>query len=104
MGRTPQTFEGCSYMIAGGKFEAKPWKMLFWCTTNCISRRQGSYLDPKKLQAIQDFLIPRSITNVRAFLGLTGYYRNFVCGYAKIVVLLFDLTKKDQSFLWTHVY
>jgi hypothetical protein len=32
---------------------------------------------------------------------LTRYYRNFVCGYAKIVVPLFDLTKKDKSFLWT---
>jgi hypothetical protein len=32
-----------------------------------------------------------------------GYYRNFVCGYAKIVVPLFDLTRKDQSFLWTFV-
>jgi hypothetical protein len=31
------------------------------------------------------------------------YYRNFVRGYAKIVVPLFDLTKKDQSFLWTPV-
>jgi hypothetical protein len=42
-----------------------------------------------------------SITIVRAFLGLTRYYRNFVHGYAKIVVPLFDLTKKDQNFLWT---
>jgi len=38
---------------------------------------------------------------VRAFLGLTRYYKNFVCGYAKIVMPFFDLTKKDQSFLWT---
>jgi len=41
---------------------------------------------------------------MRAFSGLIGYYRNFVCGYAKIVVPLFDLTKKDQSFLWTSTY
>ncbi len=38
---------------------------------------------------------------MQAFSGLTGYYRNFVRGYAKIVVPLFDLIKKDQSFLWT---
>jgi hypothetical protein len=38
---------------------------------------------------------------VHAFLGLTIYYKNFVRGYGKIVVPLFDLTKKDWSFLWT---
>jgi hypothetical protein len=38
---------------------------------------------------------------VRAFLGLIGYYTNFVRKYVKIVVPLFDLAKKDQSFLWT---
>jgi hypothetical protein len=42
-----------------------------------------------------------TLINVWAFLGLIGYYKNFVCGYAKIVMPLFDLTKKDQSFLWT---
>jgi hypothetical protein len=31
------------------------------------------------------------------------YYKNFVRGYAKIVVPLFDLTRKDQSFLWTPI-
>ncbi len=39
-----------------------------------------------------------------AFLGLTKYYKIFVCRYAKIVVPLFDLTKKDHSFLWTPNY
>ncbi len=63
--------------------------------------RQGSYLDPKKVQVVKDFPIPKFVINVWAFLGLTGYYKNFVRVYAKIVVPLFDLTKKDQSFLWT---
>jgi hypothetical protein len=63
--------------------------------------RHGSYLDPKKVRAVKDFPVPRSVTNVQAFLGLIGYFKKFVCGYAKIVVPLFDLTKKDQSFLWT---
>ncbi len=38
------------------------------------------------------------------FLGLIKYYKIFVRGYAKIVVPFFDLTKKDQSFLWTPTY
>jgi hypothetical protein len=38
-----------------------------------VVTRQGSYLDPKKVQAIKDFPVPRSVTNVQAFLGLMGY-------------------------------
>jgi hypothetical protein len=57
--------------------------------------KQGSYPDPKKVQVVKDFLVPRSVTNVRAFLGLTRYYKNFVHGNAKIVVPFFNLTKKD---------
>jgi len=66
--------------------------------------RQGSYHDPKKIQAVKDFPIPKNVTNVRAFLGLTRDYRNFVQRHANIVMPFFDLTKKDQSFLWTHAY
>ncbi len=33
--------------------------------------KQGSYLDLKKVPTVRDFLVPRSITNVWAFLGLT---------------------------------
>ncbi len=64
--------------------------------------QQGSYPDPKKVHDVKDFPIPRTVTNVQSFLGLIGYYKKFVQGYAKIVVSFFDLTKKDQSFLWTH--
>jgi len=94
MARTPYTPEGCFYTIAKGEFEAKPWGMFFWCTTYCVSGtycdQQGSYHDPKKVHVVKDFPIPRTITNVRTFLGLTSYYRNFVSGYAKIVVPYFD--------------
>jgi hypothetical protein len=69
-----------------------------------VVTRQGSYHDPKKIQAVKDFPIPKNVTNVRAFLGLTRDYRNFVRRHAKIVMPFFDLTKKDQSFLWTHAY
>ncbi len=66
-----------------------------------VVTRQDSYPNPKKVQAVKNFPVPKSVTNVRTFSGLTGYYRNFVRGNAKIVVPLFNLTKKDQNFLWT---
>ncbi len=75
-----------------GKCSFVPRQILF---LGHVVTRQGSYPDPKKVQVIKDFPIPRFVTNVRAFLGLTRYYKNFVCGYAKIAMPLFDLTRKD---------
>jgi len=60
-----------------------------------VVTRQGSYPDPKKVHVVKDFPVPRFVTNVQAFLGLIGYYKSFVCGYAKIVVPFFDLTRRD---------
>jgi len=42
------------------------------------------HMDPKKLQGIADYPVPRNPTDVRAFLGFTGYYRYFVQGYSQI--------------------
>jgi hypothetical protein len=61
----------------------------------------GSRLDPKKITAIQHFPTSKTTMNVKAFLGLTGYYKRFIAKYAKIVEPLFALTKKDCKFLWT---
>jgi hypothetical protein len=38
-------------------------------------------------------------TNVKAFLGLTGYNRRFIVGYAKITKPFFALTKKECKFV-----
>jgi len=42
-------------------------------------------------------------TNVKAFLGLIGYYRRFIAGYAKIIKPFFALTKKECKFVWTPI-
>ena len=57
-------------------------------------------MDPKKLQGVANYPIPQNVTDVRAFLGFTGYYRYFVQNYSAIVRPLLDLTKKGSVFKW----
>lgn len=47
-----------------------------------------------KLRIVEAFPTPRTKTDVRTFLGLTGYYRKFIPHYVEIACPLADLTKK----------
>ena len=47
-----------------------------------------------KLQAVEQFPVPSTKRQVRAFLGLTGYYRKFILDYATVAAPPTDLTKK----------
>lgn len=40
--------------------------------------------DPKKVEAVRKFPIPKTKNNIKEFLGLTGYYRRFISDYSKI--------------------
>ncbi|XP_052732384.1 uncharacterized protein LOC128196192 [Vigna angularis] len=61
----------------------------------------GISVDPAKVRAVLDWESPRSVTEVCSFVGLAGYYRRFIEGFAKIVAPLTQLTRKDQPFAWT---
>ncbi|KAM0002561.1 putative nucleotidyltransferase, Ribonuclease H [Helianthus debilis subsp. tardiflorus] len=60
---------------------------------------KGVNAEPDKLRAIQEWPQPTSLTSLRGFLGLTGYYRRFVCDYARLASPLTDLLKQ-QTFKW----
>lgn len=65
-----------------------------------IIDRDGLHVDPRKVQAINDWPIPQNITQLRAFLGLANFSRKFVQDFSKKVAPLTDLTK-DKVFTWT---
>jgi hypothetical protein len=47
-------------------------------------------MDPKKVRAIVTMPCPKAQEEIRVFLGLTGFYRKHIDGYARIVTLLTD--------------
>jgi hypothetical protein len=65
-----------------------------------IVSHEGFKVDPSKIKAMMDWTIPKTLKNLRGFLGSTGYDRKFVRNYGRIEAPLMELTKKD-AFSWT---
>jgi hypothetical protein len=59
-------------------------------------------IDPSKVQAIQDRPVPKTVKEVRGFLGMAGYYRKYVKHFGIIAKTLTQLLCKDTPFLWTY--
>ncbi|WVZ97652.1 hypothetical protein U9M48_043168 [Paspalum notatum var. saurae] len=61
---------------------------------------RGIEVDSSKIDAIREWPTPTTITRIRRFLGLAGFYRRFVPNFSSIAAPLHELTKKDAPFSW----
>ena len=78
------------------KLYAKFKKCEFWLDKIAflghIVSSEGISVDPSKVEAVENWPRPKSVSEVRSFLGLAGYYRRFVEGFSKIALPLTQLT------------
>jgi len=66
-----------------------------------VVRQDGIAVEPHKIEAIQEWPAPANVHEVRSFLGLAGYYRKFIHGFADVAKPLHDLLLKNQRFEWS---
>ena len=60
----------------------------------------GVEMCPEKMKAILEWETPKTVTDVRSFLGFANFYRRFVEGYSRIAIPLTNLTNEKVPWTW----
>src|SRR5438128_1457984 len=66
-----------------------------------ILSAKGIAVDPSKVQEVLEWKAPTSVTEIRSFLGLAGYYRRFIPDFSKTAKPMTKLLQKEAKFNWT---
>lgn len=66
-----------------------------------IIDREGVKLDKSKVEIINKLPAPHNLKSLRRFLGMIGYYKQFIEGFATIARPLYNLLKKGENFIWS---
>ena len=57
-------------------------------------------MDPKKVEVVMSWERPKSVFEIRNFLGLARYYRRFIEDFSRLAALMTRLTQKEVKFEW----
>ncbi|XP_063809856.1 uncharacterized protein LOC135028570 [Pseudophryne corroboree] len=58
-----------------------------------IVSAEGVKPEPEKIRVVRDWPVPRTVKDVRSFLGFVGYYRRFIENFAKVATPLNELLR-----------
>ncbi|WVZ51917.1 hypothetical protein U9M48_003017, partial [Paspalum notatum var. saurae] len=89
--------------------EHKPYakfsKCVFWLKEvsflGHILSEKWVAVDPSKVESVLNWKQPESVTKIRSFLGLAGYYRRFIKNFSKTAKPMTSLTKKNAKYTWS---
>ncbi|KAA0057668.1 pol protein [Cucumis melo var. makuwa] len=91
--------------LRDNKLYAKFSKCEFWLKhvsfLGHVVSKAGVSVDPAKIEADTGWTRPSTVSEVRSFLGLAGYYRRFVENFSRIATPLTQLTRKGAPFVWS---
>ena len=62
---------------------------------------EGVVVDPSKVKDVLDWKPPTTVHQVRSFLGLAGYYRQFIPDFSKVSKSITELLKNQVKFAWS---
>ncbi|KAL4011458.1 hypothetical protein IC575_028517 [Cucumis melo] len=91
--------------LRDNKLYAKFSKYEFWLKQvsflGHVVSKVGVFVDPAKIEVVTSWTRPSTVSEVRSFLGLAGYYRRFVENFSRIATPLTQLTRKGAPFVWS---
>ena len=74
----------------------------FWLTEvkflGHVVSASGVSVDQEKVKAVMSWERPKSIFEIRSFLGLTGYYRSFIEDFSRLAAPMTRLTRNEVKF------
>jgi hypothetical protein len=63
--------------------------------------QDGISVDPGKVQEVMDWKPPTTVRQIQSFLGLAGYYWQFIPDFSRIAKPMIELLKKGVKFDWS---
>ncbi len=66
-----------------------------------IMSKEGKVMDPKKVEALVNMLVPTTPHEIQVFNGMAQFYRCFIRNFVSIISLISKLFKTFEVLEWT---